>query len=107
MEDQQKINLFAKYNAKHEDYKSEIKQKTVSNLLWQLAKADPCSCNWWVLAGINCKWLISQSELKNFDDAEDELMLRSDEDAAEAIPILIGGNFFYLSTEKATVCHLT
>lgn len=32
LEDQQKINLFAKYNAKFDEYKLEVKQKNVSLL---------------------------------------------------------------------------
>ncbi|CAL7936341.1 unnamed protein product [Xylocopa violacea] len=69
-EDQQKINKFARQNAKMDDLKEELK--------------------------------IKQNELKNLEDASDEIVLL-DEDAK--IPYHIGEVFIYEDLEK-TQCYL-
>ncbi|CAL7936342.1 unnamed protein product [Xylocopa violacea] len=67
-EDQQKINKFARQNAKMDDLKEELK--------------------------------IKQNELKNLEDASDEIVLL-DEDAK--IPYHIGEVFIYEDLEKTQV----
>ncbi|XP_046752834.1 probable prefoldin subunit 4 [Diprion similis] len=64
-EDQQKINKFARHNAKLEDYKDELKSK--------------------------------QNDIKNFEDACDELSLLDDD---VKIPYLIGEVFVDQDFEK-------
>ncbi|XP_015177543.1 PREDICTED: prefoldin subunit 4 [Polistes dominula] len=68
-DDQQKINRFARQNAKLEDYREELKLK--------------------------------QNELKNLEDACDELTL-ADDDAK--IPYYIGEVFVHQDTEKTQSC---
>ncbi|XP_069701625.1 prefoldin subunit 4 [Periplaneta americana] len=65
-EDQQKINKFARHNAKLDDFKEELKVK--------------------------------QNELKNLEDACDELMLTDDE--SEKIPFFMGEVFIYQDMEN-------
>ncbi|KAK2577165.1 hypothetical protein KPH14_003322 [Odynerus spinipes] len=68
-DDQQKINRFARQNAKLEDYKEELKLK--------------------------------QNELKNLEDACDELTLMDDD---VKIPYYIGEVFVYQDIEKTQSC---
>ncbi|GAB1864026.1 Prefoldin subunit 4 [Camponotus japonicus] len=68
-EEQQKINKFARQNAKLEDYKEELK--------------------------------IKQNELKNLEDASDELTLMDDD---VKIPYYIGEVFVYQCLEKTQSC---
>lgn len=68
-DDQQKINKFARQNAKLEDYKEELKLK--------------------------------QNELKNLEDACDELTLADDD---VKIPYYIGEVFVYQDIEKTQNC---
>ncbi|KAL6443005.1 hypothetical protein ACFW04_002773 [Cataglyphis niger] len=68
-EEQQKINKFARQNAKLEDYKEELKVK--------------------------------QNELKNLEDASDELALMDDD---IKIPYYIGEVFVFQGLEKTLSC---
>ncbi|RLU17375.1 hypothetical protein DMN91_009609 [Ooceraea biroi] len=68
-EDQQKINKFAKQNAKLNDYKEELKTK--------------------------------QNELKNLEDAFDELVLMDDD---VKVPYFIGEIFVHQSLETTQNC---
>ncbi|XP_054285573.1 probable prefoldin subunit 4 [Macrosteles quadrilineatus] len=67
-EDQQKINKFARHNAKLEDFKDELKQK--------------------------------QNELKNLEEAADEIELLPD----DKIPFLVGEIFVFQDQEKTQKC---
>ncbi|XP_046660352.1 probable prefoldin subunit 4 isoform X1 [Homalodisca vitripennis] len=67
-EDQQKINKFARHNAKLEDYKDELKHK--------------------------------QNELKNLEEAADEIELITD----EKIQFLIGEIFMFQDSENTQKC---
>ncbi|XP_065162648.1 probable prefoldin subunit 4 [Atheta coriaria] len=68
-EDQQKINKFARLNAKLEDIKEELK--------------------------------IKENDMKNFEEASEEIELLDDE---ENIPYLVGEVFVYQNLEKTKAC---
>merc|ERR1711894_612300 len=66
-EDQQKINKFARHNARLQDLKDELDNR--------------------------------KKELQNFEDAENELLMREDE--SDLVPYRIGEVFVSLKTEEA------
>lgn len=114
-EEQQTINKFARQNAKLEDYKEELKLKQVifeqKDHLWNICFSLHYThththfslrkiFTLYTYICISTHIYNVQNELKNLEDASDELELMDDD---EKIPYYVGEVFVYQSLEKTQV----
>lgn len=94
-EDQQKINKFARLNAKMEDLKHEIELKEVGASFYGNHVSNLIHA---------CVFHL-QNKLQNIKDACDELELADDSDGK--IPYLFGEIFIYQDLESTQVCCMS